>query len=47
MTDKIKHNFFETAVMSTLLYGCTTWTLTKRMEKKSLTAITQECCGLC
>ena len=29
--------------MSILLYGCTTWTLTKRMEK-SLTAITQECC---
>ena len=26
--------FFQAAVMSMLLYGCTTWTLTKRMEKK-------------
>ena len=25
---------FQAAVMSILLYGCTTWTLTKRMEKK-------------
>ena len=30
--------------MSILLYGCTIWTLTKRMKRKSLTAITQECC---
>ena len=29
--------------MSILLYGCTTWTLTKFM-KKSLMAITQEWC---
>ena len=34
LTDKIKCNFFQAAVMSILLYGCTTWTLTKRMEKK-------------
>ena len=34
LTDKIKHNFFQAAVMSILLYGCTTWTLTKRMEKE-------------
>ena len=34
LTDKIKNNFFQTAVVSILLYGCTTWTLTKRMEKK-------------
>ena len=33
-TDKIKCSFFQAAVMSILLYGCTTWTLTKRMEKK-------------
>ena len=33
LTDKIKYSFFP-AVMSILLYGCTTWTLTKRMEKK-------------
>ena len=26
--------FFRAAVMSILLYGCTTWTLTKRLEKK-------------
>ena len=27
-------SFFQAAVVSILLYGCTTWTLTKRMEKK-------------
>ena len=34
MTDKIKCSFFQAAVVSILLYGYTTWTLTKRMEKK-------------
>ena len=34
LTDKIKCNFFQAAVMLILLYGCTTWTLTKHMEKK-------------
>ena len=34
LTDKIKRSFFQAAVMSIMLYGCTTWTLTKRMEKK-------------
>ena len=34
LTDKIKHSFFQAAVLSILLYGCTTWTLTKCMEKK-------------
>ena len=34
MTDKMKHSFFQAAVVSILLYVCTTWTLTKRMEKK-------------
>ena len=34
LTDKMKCNFFQEAVVSILLYGCTTWTLTKRMEKK-------------
>ena len=33
-TNKIKCSFFHAAVVSILLYGCTTWTLTKRMEKK-------------
>ena len=34
LTDKMKRSFFQAAVESILLYGCTTWTLTKRMEKK-------------
>ena len=33
-TDEIKRSFFQAAVVSILLYGCTTWTLTKRMKKK-------------
>ena len=33
-TDKMKRSFFQAAVASILLYGCTTWTLTKRLEKK-------------
>ena len=34
LTDKIKRSFFQEAVVSILLYECTTRTLTKRMEKK-------------
>ena len=34
LTDKIKRSFFQAAVVSILLYRCSTWTLTKRMEKK-------------
>ena len=34
LTDKMKRSFFQAAVTSILLYGCTTWTLTKRPEKK-------------
>ena len=34
LTDKMKRSFFQVVVMSILLYGCTTWTITKRMEKK-------------
>ena len=30
----MKRCFFHAAFVSILLYGCTTWTLTKRMEKK-------------
>ena len=33
-TDKMKRSFFQAAVVSILLYGCTTWTLTKWLEKK-------------
>ena len=32
--DKMKHSFFQAAVVSILLYECTTWTLTKQLEKK-------------
>ena len=34
LTDKMKRSFFQAAVVSILLYGCTTCTLTKRLEKK-------------
>ena len=34
LTDKMKSSFFQAAVTSILLYGCTTWALTKRLEKK-------------
>ena len=34
LTDKMKRSFSQAAVVSILLYGCTTWTLTKRLEKK-------------
>ena len=34
LTDKMQRSFFQAAVVSILLYGCTTWTLTKRLEKK-------------
>ena len=30
----MKHSFFQAAVMSILLYGCTIWILTKCVEKK-------------
>ena len=33
LTEKMKRSFFQAAVVSILLYGCTTWTLTKRLEK--------------
>ena len=34
LTDKRKRSYFQAAVVSILLFGCTTWTLTKRLEKK-------------
>ena len=34
LTDKMKRSFFQAAVVSILLCGCTTWKLTKRLEKK-------------
>ena len=33
LTDEIKRSIFQAAVVSMLLYGCTTWILTKVMEK--------------
>ena len=34
LTDKMKRSFFQAAVVSIQLYRCTTWTLTKQLEKK-------------
>ena len=34
LTNKIKRSFFQAAVVSILIYRCTTWMLSKRMEKK-------------
>ena len=34
LTDKMKCGFFQAAIVSMLLYGCTTWMLTKPLEKK-------------
>ena len=34
LTNRMKCSFFQAAVISILLYGCTTWTLTKCMENK-------------
>ena len=34
LTDKLKQKFFQAVVISVLLYDCTTWTLTKRLENK-------------
>ena len=34
LTDKMKRSFFQVAVVLILLYGCTTWTLTKRRKNK-------------
>ena len=34
LSDKIKLKFFQAVAMSVLLYGCTTWILTKCLVKK-------------
>ena len=34
LSDKIKRNLIPAVVVSILQYGCTTWTLTQRIEKK-------------
>ena len=43
LSDKMKRSFFLAAVVSILLYGCTTWTLSKRLEKK-LDSNYTKCC---
>ena len=34
LSDKIKQEFFQPVAVLVLLYGYTTWTLMKRLEKK-------------
>ena len=34
LTDKMKLSFFQAMIASILLYGCTTWMLTKKLEKR-------------
>ena len=34
LTDNMKCSFFQAAIVLIVLYGCTTWTLTKLVEKK-------------
>ena len=34
LSDNIKRDFLEPVAVSILLYGCTSWTPTKHMEKK-------------
>ena len=34
LSDEIKRNFFQVVIVSILLYGGTSWTLTKRIDKK-------------
>ena len=34
LTDKMKPSFIQAAVVLILLYGCTTWMLTKQLKKK-------------
>ena len=42
-SDEVKRNFFQAVSVSIQLDVCTTWALTKRLEK-SLMETTQECC---
>ena len=35
LADKMKHSFFQVAVVLILLYGCTTWTLTKQAGEEA------------
>ena len=46
LTDKIKRSFFQAAVVSILIYGWITWTLTERKEKKLDTNYTRMLRGI-
>ena len=46
LTNKMKRSFFQATVMLILLYRCTTWTLTKRMEKKLDSNYTRMLCAI-
>ena len=46
LTDKMKRGFFQAAIVSILQYGFTTWTLTKRMEKKLVWNYTGILCAI-
>ena len=37
LTNLMKRSFFQVVIVSIMLYGCTTWTLTKQLEKKLYT----------
>ena len=34
LTDKMRRSFFQAVIVLILLYGCTSWTLTKQLKKK-------------
>ena len=36
LTDKMKRSFYQAAAVSILLYGCTTWTLTKHKNEGAI-----------
>ena len=43
LSNKIERQFFQIVAVSVLLYGCTTWTLTKRLEKKARLELHKNC----
>ena len=45
--DEIKRNSFPVVVVSILIYGCTSWTLTKRIEKKQVGNCTRMLRAIC
>ena len=45
LLNKIECKIFHVVVVSVLLYGCTTWTLTKRLEKKLVGELHKDAAG--